>query len=678
MPTEVENPLRLAALANYEILDTPAEPEFDDIVHIAQKICDTPVALVSLVQAERQWFKARVGFGLCETPIEQSVCAHALGEDDLLVITDLTADPRTRDNALVTGDPFIRFYAGVVLKTPERHALGTLCVIDVKPRPEGLTSEQADALRALGRQTMVVLGMRRTVQERVEALTRERAARLAMIDQAHELLLDRDRLQRDEMRQRLAQEAGGIGTFEIDVATDRCFVSSRFCRIYGMATIEECDTADWQALVLAEDRLLLSTKSVRREGSAQREIEFRIARENDGIIRWISRRAEFITDAAGIVTRMVGVVQDVTERKLVEGRARALIVLGDALRDASTVRDVVSVVGRTLGTTLDADRAGFCLIDHKADVMTIEDDWTRKGREYITGKHPLGDIARTIARLGDGSPTVIANIPASDWMQKDIEWFERIGSKAKITVPLVDHGRLAGLVYVHNAIPRTWSTAEVSFVQAVADRAFAVIARIAAEERQRILNLELSHRLKNTLSMVQAIATQTLRGVEDKTAVRAFEDRVIALSRAHDVLLQENWSAARIDTVLASVLELHGDGGRVAASGPQISLGPKATLSLSLLLHELATNAAKYGALSRPQGEVSLTWLLEGWGKQGLLKLVWRETGGPPATAPKRPGFGSRLIAMGLAGTGGAKLDYLEGGLIATFTAPIAAITEAS
>lgn len=102
--------------------------------------------------------------------------------------------------------------------------------------------------------------------------------------------------------------------------------------------------------------------------------------------------------------------------------------------------------------------------------------------------------------------------------------------------------------------------------------------------------------------MVQAIAGQTLRGAGDKNAVRAFEDRLIALSRAHDVLLQESWSAARIDAVVESVLSLHGGADRVDIAGPNLTLGPKATLSLSLLLHELATNAVKYGHCLEQQG----------------------------------------------------------------------------
>ena len=162
---------RLAALRRYEILDTPRQEIFDDFVTIAAQICGTPMALVSFVDQGRQWFAAEQGFGISETPIEQSVCAHALHEEPgFLVVPDLTEDARFRANPLVTGDPNLRFYGGAVLETPEGLPLGTLCVLDDKPRPEGLTSTQLRALRSLARQVMAQLELRRVLQQRNEAL----------------------------------------------------------------------------------------------------------------------------------------------------------------------------------------------------------------------------------------------------------------------------------------------------------------------------------------------------------------------------------------------------------------------------------------------------------------------------------------------------------------------------
>ncbi|MBB3900580.1 PAS domain S-box protein [Methylobacterium brachythecii] len=167
---------RVEALARYGILDTPAEAGFDDIVELAAEICDAPIALVSLVAAHRQWFKARVGLDACETPIEQSVCAHALKKPGLLVIPDLRNDPRTADNPLVTGERHLRFYAGARLETPEGEAIGTLCVIDHQPRPVGLTPRQASSLERLARQVMGQMELRRIVIERDAAARQAREA----------------------------------------------------------------------------------------------------------------------------------------------------------------------------------------------------------------------------------------------------------------------------------------------------------------------------------------------------------------------------------------------------------------------------------------------------------------------------------------------------------------------
>ena len=157
---------RLNALASYGILDTPPEEGFDDIVMLAAQACGTPVALVSLVDRDRQWFKARIGFDLQETPLGESVCVHALRQTDLLVIPDLAADPRTADNPLVIGKPHLRFYAGAPLVAPGGEVLGTLCVIDHVARPDGLSPTQRLALEALAWQVMTQLELRRALTER--------------------------------------------------------------------------------------------------------------------------------------------------------------------------------------------------------------------------------------------------------------------------------------------------------------------------------------------------------------------------------------------------------------------------------------------------------------------------------------------------------------------------------
>jgi signal transduction histidine kinase len=157
-PNETE---RLRALRSYGILDTATEPAFDDITRIASYVCQTPISIISLVEDDRQWFKSEIGLGIRETPIDQSMCAHALLEHSFLEIPDTTLDSRFANNPLVTGRPHIRFYAGALLRTPDGLPLGTICVIDDKPRV--LTPEQREVLAALARQVMAQMEFRRAL-----------------------------------------------------------------------------------------------------------------------------------------------------------------------------------------------------------------------------------------------------------------------------------------------------------------------------------------------------------------------------------------------------------------------------------------------------------------------------------------------------------------------------------
>jgi PAS domain S-box-containing protein len=157
-PLPADEPARLEALRRYAILDTPPEADFDDLTRLASQICGTPIALISLVDARRQWFKSRVGLAAVETLREEAFCAHTILGPDLMEVTDARQDERFRDNPLVTGAPGIRFYAGMPLATAGGHRVGTLCVIDRAPRQ--LDAAQREALALLGRQVVLQFEMR--------------------------------------------------------------------------------------------------------------------------------------------------------------------------------------------------------------------------------------------------------------------------------------------------------------------------------------------------------------------------------------------------------------------------------------------------------------------------------------------------------------------------------------
>ncbi|MFG1245566.1 GAF domain-containing protein [Xanthobacter flavus] len=167
MNTALKENERLKALASFNMLDSPRESDFDEIAELTSRICETPIAVVNFIAEHRQFFKAEVGLGVRETPLDSSFCAKAILEQEFLLVPDATQDPRFACNPLVTGEPNLRFYAGALLKTAEGHAIGTLCVLDYQPRQ--LSQLQQDTLKVLARQVMRQLELRQALRERDEA-----------------------------------------------------------------------------------------------------------------------------------------------------------------------------------------------------------------------------------------------------------------------------------------------------------------------------------------------------------------------------------------------------------------------------------------------------------------------------------------------------------------------------
>jgi PAS domain S-box-containing protein len=231
-----------------------------------------------------------------------------------------------------------------------------------------------------------------------------------------------------------------------------------------------------------------------------------------------------------------------------------------------------------------------------------------------------------------------------------------------------------------------WCSArgKATFENGVASRFIGTIRDISklkrAELQQQLLTRELEHRMKNTMAMVGAIASQTFRTAATKEEARTiFDARLHALNHAHNVLLQSSWTSAPMKTVVDGALAPHRTGeGRIRTDGPSVDLTARQALSLALALHELATNAAKYGALSVPGGTINVTWDCTGLPGERKLRFFWREQGGPPVSPPSRRGFGSRLIESTLSSDFGssAKVDYLPEGVVCRFEAKFTGFSE--
>jgi two-component sensor histidine kinase len=234
---------RLAALRSYRVLDTPPEPEFDDLVQLAARACQTPVALISLIDERRQWFKAQVGLGVRQTPLDRSICLSAMLLPGLTIVPDLTEDPRFVGNPLVTGEPHLRFYAGAVLRTPDGVPLGALCVLDHMPRD--ITQEQASTLTMLARQVMSQLELRRAIAERDDVLEANRT-----FEQRQSLLV---RELHHRVKNTLATVQALVGATRRSTGSFDAFYRSFSNRITSLAKTHNLLTEDyWQTAPLRE------------------------------------------------------------------------------------------------------------------------------------------------------------------------------------------------------------------------------------------------------------------------------------------------------------------------------------------------------------------------------------------------------------------------------------------
>jgi two-component sensor histidine kinase len=237
-------------------------------------------------------------------------------------------------------------------------------------------------------------------------------------------------------------------------------------------------------------------------------------------------------------------------------------------------------------------------------------------------------------------------------------------------VPVTRHGRRENVWWTYSFGPIDFEGKVGGVLVVCRD----VTSEHMAREALNLINEELKHRVKNTLAVLGAVATQTFRDVSSKADLEKYQGRLAAFGRAHDLLTAANWAAAPLQDVIGTALSPYRTGGsRFTVSGPSLVVKSRQALALSLAIHELATNALKYGALTVTSGYVSIAWASEDQEGEPKFVFVWQEFGGPPASKPASVGFGSRLISRVLQDDfgGSVEVSYGSTGLICRLTAPL-------
>lgn len=452
------------------------------------------------------------------------------------------------------------------------------------------------------------------------------SARPSFVDEVNDVILalhaaSRERRDAEEAaavaneKIRLALKAGRMGTFEIDLDTGRVDCSPERLEIFGV------DPGSFDGRLETLDRLIhpddLARVRQRRDNaltSGSYESEFRILRP-DGAIRWLLSRAEVRRDPGGKARRVIGLSMDITARKVVERR----------------LAEAAQLSARQLGE-LEALYAsapiGLALFDRdlryvRANAaMATMSGVARELHFGHTARHVLGQIAGALephlehvlatgeARLGVAFQGEMPGLPGA------------VRSFNSHYYPLLDEGgQLVGAGLI---------------VEEVTEQ-----RRVA--ERQKLLVRELRHRANNMLAVIQSVARRSLSGGGPIEAARInFLERLQALARAHNMLTDSDWRGVALEELVR--VELEGIVDRVDLEGPPIVLESGPAQTFALVLHELAVNAMKHGALSVPAGRVRVTWQITGSGPDARFAFCWQEYGGPPVSKPKHRGFGTELL----------------------------------
>lgn len=436
------------------------------------------------------------------------------------------------------------------------------------------------------------------------------------------------------------EAANMVGLFDWDMVTDSVEGDVRFAQLFSIDPSAAKEGVPIAALIKGihpDDRKRIWEAIQRIKASGQKFIEEYRVYCSDGTLRWVDAHGRCLYDDKGTPLRFTGAVIDVTSRKRSEDHINQLAAIIASSDDA-----IIST-----------------------DLDMIVRSWN-DGAARLYGYTADEIIGKSVTQLMPPD-----RMPEAEHTMRLITRGERVDTHE------TKRRRRNGDVFdVSLTISPVFN--EYGKIIGASKIARDITAAKEAGRLTRVLMGELKHRVKNVLATVQAIARQTFgRSSADPAAIETFTARLAALGRAHDLLTRESWEDAELSSIVRETLAPYAIQ-RFTIEGPALRLRPRSVVAMSLALHELATNAAKYGALSVPGGHVDIAWSLHE-GAQPTFSLSWRETGGPPVDTPREKGFGSKLITQILAAelSGDVQLAYERTGIHCTVTAPAEAdITE--
>ncbi|GAB4228582.1 MAG: hypothetical protein Tsb0032_35370 [Kiloniellaceae bacterium] len=340
---------------------------------------------------------------------------------------------------------------------------------------------------------------------------------------------------------------------------------------------------------------------------------------------------------------------EMTDTVLSERRLKFMLNLNERLHEETNSESAAETATSLLGAHLGVAHAGYLALREGNGAVRLVHDWAAEGSTFTPHSLRLSAFGRGVERrLAAGEVLRIEDVESYAQAAEEtaVEAFRKHGIRAALFVPLLHGGRLAAVLYAVNGEARHWTDHEVLTLQEALQATWDIVQILRNEERQELLMREVDHRAKNALAVVKAVVhLSQADGMDDFRQV--VEGRIAALARAHDLLAGSRWRGVDLRGLIEEELTAFTDqnGRRVTIDGPALRLPPQLSQSVALALHELATNAAKYGALRRDGGSLAVTWRKEEQDQKPRLVLEWRETTTEPIQPPSaRRGFGSELL----------------------------------